>query len=211
MKSRKNMDTYKNDGWGLSKKSFESIIKYCSLNDKETIVEFGSGTSTIFFLDYTPTNCKIYSFDHDISHCFSGNNPRVDLKIRKLVAYTDEAYELSFKNKKIEPFKYFSDGKNTREINVFYEIRNNDLPNNIDLVLLDGAHGNGRALSYVHLHDKLNDGAIIIVDDLSHYKDFKDKLSIFNYEVIYEKTNKGKRWEDQINIGIYKINKNDIN
>ena len=51
-----NIDKYKNEGWGISKKGFissEKILKILNETNKNlTILEFGSGLSTSFFIDF---------------------------------------------------------------------------------------------------------------------------------------------------------------
>jgi hypothetical protein len=56
-----------------------------------------------------------------------------------------------------------------------------------DLVLIDGPNGNGRNFSYIHLKNKLNSGAYIIIDDYFHY-DFVEKcLMFFDCEILEER------------------------
>ena len=55
------VNKYKNDGWGISVEGFEEIVKILNTIDfskyqRYNILEFGSGTSTRFFVDYIEEN-----------------------------------------------------------------------------------------------------------------------------------------------------------
>ena len=64
-----NIEIYKNNGWGLSKKCFEDILYYLdnNLSKKANIVEFGSGISSKFFVDLIGEgyDLNIISYDDD--------------------------------------------------------------------------------------------------------------------------------------------------
>ena len=58
------------------------------------------------------------------------------------------------------------------------------MPENIDLVVLDGPNGNGRSISFLHLKDKLSKKSFILIDDSDHY-DFVERCKqVLNAEVI---------------------------
>lgn len=179
-----NYDSYWIGGMGLHSsqlKKLETII----LNESiKNIVEFGSGQSSRFFndfrtlhdLDYTVT-----SFDHNDVYAFGSSI------IRDLVSCDDEAFDKTFKDKKISR-DLFSNAQheknNFRAKNCFYDLTEEDLPDDIDLVILDGPNGNGRSLAFPHLVGKLKSPCHVMIDDVNHY-DFLDRAKeIFDYELI---------------------------
>lgn len=207
----KNIEKYINDGWGLSKKCLLDINKCLEDFDKPIIVEFGSGISTEFFVDYLNENNKdgkISSFDDSIEYASKIKDDKLILNIKNIIEFNDEDYDLMFLEK-----KYFNNKKikrkekpHTRQKNCFYDI-NDELPSNIDLVVIDGPHGNGRNISFLHLKNKLHVGSYVIIDDFNHY-DFCEKFEyIFpNYKII-SKSMSGKidQWNNGGNYIIYKI------
>ena len=53
-----NINDYKNEGMGLSKLAFEKLYSILEGMDECNIIEFGSGISTRFFVDYKLTSKK---------------------------------------------------------------------------------------------------------------------------------------------------------
>ncbi len=99
----------------------------------------------------------------------------------------DEAFDKTFKDKKISR-DLFSNAQheknNFRVKNCFYDLDEEDLPNDIDLVILDGPSGNGRSLAFPHLVGKLKSPCYVMIDDVNHY-DFLDRAKeIFDYDVM---------------------------
>jgi hypothetical protein len=206
-----NIEKYRNDGWGLSKKCLLNIENI--LNDFKTpnIVEFGSGISTSFLIDYLNENKKegqVISFDNNLEYATKLKDPKLHLKIRNLVECDDKHFNEMFKIKKYLKHNMILKNEksiNTRQKNCFYEILDDDIPSSVDLLIVDGPHGNGRSISFLHLKEKLLIGSYVIIDDYNHY-DFCDKfLSIFKADLIYEcNTGKENQWELG---GIYRIYK----
>lgn len=206
-----NIEKYKNNGWGLSKQCFLDVKKCLDNIKSPVIVEFGSGISTIFFVDYLKSTKKdgvIYSFDNNKEYIPEIKYNKLNLFIKELIEFDDLNYNNMFINK-----EYSSNGKirikepNTKQKNCFYNIKTNELPEKIDLVLIDGPHGNGRNISFLHLLDRLHENSYVIIDDFNHY-DFCEKFVYLfpNNKLIYE-SNTGKRnqWELGGNYRIYKI------
>lgn len=202
-----NIEKYKNDGWGLSKKCFLDIIDLIKPLTNPVVVEFGSGISTEFFKDLFEeydNNGEIYSFDNDIKFAS-------DLaKIKKLVECNDNDFNLMFNQRKYDSSKmsYKTSPIHTRQKNCFYEISDTDIPSDIDLVVVDGPHGNGRSFSFLHVKDKMKKGGYIIIDDFNHY-DFVERLLMIFPEAkeittINTGHSKGK-WENGGNHTIYKV------
>jgi hypothetical protein len=94
-----NFDDYKNDGWGLCQSGFKDLYKLICEHEKDnlSILEFGSGTSTRFFVDVANSKVKnlvIESYDNDIKWCFQNAEDYdfLDLKIRNLVECDDKNF-----------------------------------------------------------------------------------------------------------------------
>lgn len=209
---------YKNDGWGLSEKSFNKIIELFETKFKDqeeiTIVEFGSGKSTEFFVDFLTKlekKFKIISFDSDTNYASTVKHNNLSLLIRNLEECSDKAFRSMFINRRYNPvnFSLKTTPATSRQKNTFYNVKDEDIPTNVDFVLLDGSHGNGRSISFLHLINKISDNAYVFIDDLSHY-DFESRLEmIFNTTCLHKETklfkNPEEIWIDGINCGIYKI------
>jgi hypothetical protein len=207
-----NLEKYKNDGWGLSKLCFLHIKEILDDIDKPIIVEFGSGISTEFLVDYLNLNKKdgkIYSFDNDEKFSAKITDDKLDLKILDLVECNDIDFNLMFYNKAYDEskMKLRKQPPHTRQKNCFYNIEDEYIPKNVDLVILDGSHGNGRSIAYLHLINKLNDNSYIIVDDYTHYNFSELLKQVFpKSEMIFE-SNSGNvnQWELGGNFRIFKI------
>lgn len=198
-----NIEKYRNDGWGLSKKCLKEISEILDKIKNPVVVEFGSGISTKFFIDYIGDNGEIISFDHDPKYAAKIS------KIKRLVECVDDDFNFMFENLiyDFSKMKYRTDPPHTRQKNCFYDIKSNDIPNKIDLVVVDGSHGNGRSFAFLHVKNKMKKGGYIVVDDYNHY-DFSEKLlKVFpNAKIVSEMTTGTKnQWELGGNYRIFKV------
>lgn len=195
------LNKYKNDGWGIAISGFEKIVEILnnanlSNVDKYNILEFGSGISTHFFVDFIQENklknVYITSFENDPIFMTKARHPQLDLKLKMLVTCNDIDYNEMFNTKIYNSSKvwYRKEKPESRQKNCFYEIEKNDIPDTVDFMLLDGPSGNGRNFAFLHVQKKLHSGSIVFIDDYNHY-DFIPKFkSIFNAEEIFELTDK---------------------
>jgi hypothetical protein len=200
------INKYKNDGWGLSRKEFDliynEIIKKNGDLNIYNVVEFGSGRSTEFLIDVKSLllspDIKIYSFDDSIEYSYKGNNKDLTLNIVPLVDTDDVSFEDMFLNKKYDHTKMKDKNTpiNTRQKNCFYKIDETMLPENIDLLILDGPHGNGRSIAFLHCLNKFKCGTIILIDDANHYPFHEYLKKLFLTEIIYEQNVKGDKWNN---------------
>ena len=186
--------------WGLTKLALEKI--YYLMNSiietqkKINILEFGSGISTKFLVDSVISNnweknVNITSFDDNIKYMptFSKNlvSKFLFLHERKLLECSDFEYENMFNNKSYN--KNIMKNKvsilETRQKNCFYDIKDDDLNKNYNLVIIDGPHGNGRNISFLHLKNNIQFPCFVYIDDFTHY-DFIDRLKmIFKVERVF--------------------------
>jgi hypothetical protein len=200
------LDKYKNDGWGLSRKEFEILLEY--LNAKKglvfsgelNIVEFGSGRSTEFLIDAMKGldyKVNIFSFDDSPEYAFKGTHPNLKLNIVPLVECSDDNFNKMFNEKKYDqnlmPLK--NTAVHTRQKNTFYKVEDSMLPEKIDLMIVDGPHGNGRSLAFLRCFDRLRFGSMVLIDDASHYP-FHHHLSLLNENIVLHKQHlKGNKWD----------------
>ncbi|MDB5053631.1 MAG: hypothetical protein JWM44_1681 [Bacilli bacterium] len=78
--------------------------------------------------------------------------------------------------------------------NAFYgEIHHVPLPKeSIDVLIVDGPHGNGRSLAFPLLYSLLKKDALVLIDDFDHYPFAADLERIFSFEEMHRNT-----WGDQ--------------
>jgi len=183
-------DALWNNGMGLHKIQFDEILNILKKKKIKTVVEFGSGGSTQFLCltrSHLNLDFNITSFDHSKDFSFKGDFPFLDLKIRNLNKCSDDDFNRCFANS-VYPIGDFHDCQNEennfRVRNAFYNIDKNDLPENIDLVILDGPNGNGRSLAFPLIKEKISDECWVMIDDSDHY-DFVERCKeTFETEVI---------------------------
>lgn len=192
-----NYNKYKNSGWGLSREALETIAECIRKINKPdvSILEFGSGHSTRFLLDFKKEfypSMILESYDNDPKYMHK--HPCV--RRRELIQYNDKDYESLFTEKidqsKSRPFDYKKSSRKMNWKNVFYRIQDNDLINKYDLVVLDGPNGNGRSIAFPFLIGKMNPGSYIFIDDVTHY-DFVERMTrMFPKAEVVQKYQKGR-------------------
>tara|TARA_R110002126_G_scaffold106301_1_gene241190 strand:+ start:3452 stop:4078 length:627 start_codon:yes stop_codon:yes gene_type:complete len=184
-----NFDKYRNNGWGISIKGFKYLFEIISQHEKDSlsILEFGSGISTQFLVDVAETGIKkirIDSYDNDVSYSFRDADKYdfLNLKITNLLECVDKDFSSMMLNKKYDEscMKLRTGPPTTRQKNCFYEIKQEDLSKDYDLVILDGPNGNGRSFSFLHLKDLLKEDCYVFVDDVQHYPFEKILRHFFN-------------------------------
>jgi len=191
-----NLDKY-NIGAGLNKKVYIKLLEILNEKDKIRILEFGSGMSTQFFVDYKNTynkNLEIVSFDDNIEWCCHTTDNCLKLYIRNLIECNDKNYNYQIENKiynkqlfynKITPLTW-------RQRNNFYDIQENDIEGIFDIIILDGPNGNGRNLAYNFIKNHIRKGTIIILDDYDatdndfNYKFVEILQHYFNVKQLYK-------------------------
>jgi hypothetical protein len=195
-----NIEKYIDNGWSISHKGLIAILDVLStINIKDyntfNIVEFGSGESTKFFVDYISEynlkNVFLTSFETESRFRPNLNHPNLKLITTSLMSCSDNDYNWMFENKLYDYNKmfYYSLPPTTRQKNCFYNITYSDLPNKINFVLLDGPNGNGRNLSFLLLKDKMDKNSIIFIDDYNHC-DFEEKSKLFFNTIEIYRSNK---------------------
>jgi hypothetical protein len=205
------IEKYKNDGWGLSKKEFELMydeLKKYSKTEKAhdayvyNVVEFGSGRSTEFLIDALKEDFHfpmwIKSFDDSKEYAYKGMHQALTLHILPLVDCDDATFAQMFEDKEYDASKMKDKATavHTRQRNTFYKLDKTMIPYNIDLLIVDGPHGNGRSLAYLHCAKSLRKGALIMIDDASHYPFYEHLSKLVKTEIIYEQhIRDNNKWE----------------
>jgi len=214
-------------GPGLDKIALEQLFNILENkeNDKKSVVnilEFGSGFSTHFLVDYKEFSGKeiyIDSFDNDPKWCFQNSDkfPFLNLNVSPLLSCNEEDFNKQMKNKEYNKncFKKhislpYGHPKYWRQRNCFYDIE--ELKTHYDLVILDGPNGNGRSLSYLHFKDKVRKGSFILIDDHNSkdgdfdYKFIKYLKNIIPVKEIYiHENNIDPSWEKGVNFALFEV------
>lgn len=187
-------DSYWMNGMGFHSTQLEQLAAI--LKDGITkVVEFGSGNSTQFLVDFRKEhglNFQVHSFDHHPLYCYKEQHEFLKSHRRDLVQCSDMCFEDMFKSGEYDE-KCFVNRQDERDNfsarNCFYDMTENDLPDDIDLVILDGPNGNGRSISFLHLKNKLSNGAYILIDDSDHYDFIERCKQVLKVEVIVHENN----------------------
>lgn len=189
-------DKYKSKRWGISERGLRdiaAILDEADKSEKYTIFEFGSGFSTMFFVDYCIENdfkkARIVSYENSSTFAARIEHSMLESRFRPLLHCNDENYEKMFREGVYMPqlMEYYLDRPTSRQKNCFYKIHHDDIPDDIDFVLLDGPNGNGRNIAWLHLKGRLRKGAVVFIDDYDHY-DFLERFGLFfNYKEIKRK------------------------
>jgi hypothetical protein len=204
---------FKFRGWSLAKSAIRyTILELFSVKRESfNIVELGGGVSTFFwyFLKKELVNIdfKITTFEHDkdwseylnkevgsmvnILHCRLkqlSENERINLFEKPAEAVTNW--------QKTDKFLPENQYKTTRVRNVFYDFPSSYFKNNtkIDLLIVDGPHGNGRSMCFPLLKEKIGNGTIILLDDYNHYPFVDDLQKIFKVESLVLEDSYSKKW-----------------
>lgn len=176
------LDNYRNEGWGLSQSAFGALLDVLNEYSRINVLEFGSGISTQFLLDYAQASGKpvaIDSFDNDATF----KHPESTLS--RLVHCSQRNYQRMFESGNIDwsAFRKRWRKPKTRQKNCFYDIRDYTLKSHYDLAIIDGPHGNGRNFAFLVLRQRIA-GGYILIDDFNHYGFLETASRLFELEEI---------------------------
>ena len=187
-------DSYWMNGMGLHSSQIGKLFDIL-MDDVKNVVEFGSGNSTQFLVDARKEhdlNFQIHSFDHHPDYCYNQQHDFLKSHRRDLVQCSDMCFEDMFKNGEYDE-KCFVNRQEERDNfsarNCFYDMTENDLPDDIDLVILDGPNGNGRSIAFLHLKNKLSNGAYILIDDSDHYDFIERCKQVLDVDLVAHENN----------------------
>ncbi|WP_395783318.1 hypothetical protein [Aquirufa sp.] len=173
------------------------------------ICEFGGGQSTIFWdilSNYVGIKVTTYEHDPEWAKYLQERIINKDILIRycKLMQVEDDLRERMFSNPSesiqvwdsskhdISPDQF----KNPTLRGAFYNLQPSDFPKiNIDAIVLDGPHGNGRSICFPVFFKYIKPGTLILVDDYHHYPFLDDLKRLFKFDILeerrYQNSNKG--------------------
>lgn len=175
--------------WSIAVESAKILFEAFDLapNKKSlNIIEFGSGASTYLLLDCSKYyECNINNFvSFENKPIYAPDLPNV--LIRPLMTCDDDVFEDMFEKRIYMPQKmrYYFRKPTSKQRNCFYKVNHDDLPDRVDVMLLDGPNGNGRSMAFLHVKDILHEGSLIFIDNYNDY-DFLERLSLFcDYDVL---------------------------
>ena len=185
---------YWRGGMGLHMRQTQVLSKMILKYKPNNIVEFGSGASTEFFSDFRKKENLSYnvtSFDHNEEFAYKSNPENdsfISVKIRPLhqcksKKLLEKMFNLAaFDSLNFEPCPHLD--FDFRAENCFYDLSVHDLPDSIDLVLLDGPNGNGRSISALHLLKRVKKNCLIMIDDCDHYEFINYFSKPFDFEIL---------------------------
>jgi len=155
--------------WRMGENSFSEIIRRLSLLHPETIVEFGSGASSIQ-LAREFKHAKIIAIEHDKDFFDEANSLKNKYHVGNLEIYYCPLQWHIFK------------------LCLYQSYSNGYCPQKIDAVIIDGppyyVH-KGREYCLHSVNNKLKTGGLIILDD---YKRHEEKKCVQNWKLTYPST-----------------------
>ncbi|MCW8877700.1 MAG: hypothetical protein OQJ89_04035 [Kangiellaceae bacterium] len=200
------------NGFAVAESAIRALFYNLLLDEKSkyNIIELGGGQSTLFLNQLSnQLDISLYSYEHD-QEWFEklkemvGENDALNLNLSPLanvsdhefteILNSDNGFDI-WRNKSM-PLAENMD-KDTRAKNCFYNVSEPQLPSIdiADVFILDGPHGNGRALAYSIFKKFIGKGTYILIDDYHHYPFLPQLQELYNVEVIVEKryqhSNKG--------------------
>ncbi len=200
------------NGFALTESSIRCFLYYFLQREQIAyhICEFGGGQSTIFLSILSKyMNLTVTTYEHDpewAQYLIENiNNKNIVINTCKLMQINEDNRKEMFFNpnqsrniwknncNSIEIEQY----KNPILINGFYDIGNDQMPyQNIDAIILDGPHGNGRSMCFPLLYDYIGNGTLILLDDYHHYPFLEDLNTLFDFRILEERryTYSNKGW-----------------
>jgi predicted O-methyltransferase YrrM len=180
-------------GWALSRNAMEALARELASIPAPRICEFGAGVSTVFFSSFLEPPGQIDSFESN-SEYFDRvqrhiDPARVRLELRPLRVLSDRERDALMRGGE-EPDAFARMGRiaradeldNPRLPNAFYDLER--LEGTYDALVLDGPNGNGRSLAFPLLRSRLRPGALILIDDCTHYPFLADCGRFFSFDLI---------------------------
>ena len=200
------------NGFAIAESAIRALF-YNLLQDQKSrynVIELGGGQSTLFFNQLSnKLEFSVYTYEHDQDWFeklkqMVGDNKNLNLNHSPLGNVSDTEFSeilgsddgFDIWHAKTKPLSDNLD-KDTRAKNCFYNITAQQLPafETADVFILDGPHGNGRALAYSIFKKYIAKGTYILIDDYHHYPFLPQLKQTFNVEVLierrYKHSNKG--------------------
>lgn len=168
-------------------------------NGVVNILEFGCGFTTnllLYIKQDKNYNMQIDSFTHPTSKYNDDSNCDFhSIKKRQLLTCSDSSYNRMLASHKYNPNYMVKSQQNpeNKMYNTFYEIKNGDLKENYDIIILSGPNGNGRDLAFLHIQDKIKKGGFIMINKLDRYTSLETLSEFFETTVAFQNVTYGER------------------
>ncbi len=200
-------------GTALSKRALVHLCRHLERKEEpHHILELGGGKSTLFWRDVFNLELlpiKVTTLEHhfewanELAKQVEQHNS-ISIYPQTLKQISDEEWS-----------EIFSQPQNVRKLwnsfgtpvttnqydlytihNTFYaEVDQLPLENNtVDVMIVDGPHGNGRSLAYPLFSEVLKEDAFVLIDDFDHYPFLRDLGTIFHYQELYREILGQERW-----------------
>lgn len=205
-------------GWGyggmaLSNRAITHLCRRLEVReDPYYILELGGGQSTLFWRELLTTKIlpvQVITLEHHHEWAKSlrertAECDQIQIYHQTLKQISDQEWEEIFtqQHQALSLWKSFGDPVSIQDYdrytihNTFYaEVE--DLPledNSIDVMIVDGPHGNGRSLAFPLFRAVLKPNALVLIDDFDHYPFLQDLQRVFAYEEIYREILGQERW-----------------
>ncbi|WP_028778800.1 class I SAM-dependent methyltransferase [Shimazuella kribbensis] len=206
------------EGWGyggmaLSNRALTHLCRRMDTrNEPYHILELGGGQSTLFWreilaCEFLPIQVTTLEHHHEWANVLSKqveNFEPICVRSQTLKQISDQEWEEIFTrpDESLKLWNTFGKPVPAQEYdlytihNSFYvEVEELNLPEkSIDIMVVDGPHGNGRSLAYALFRNVLKPNAFLLIDDFDHYPFLQDLGRIFSYEEIYREILGQERW-----------------
>lgn len=196
--------------WMLDPTASLVALEQLEPRDRPLVIEeYGSGFSTAFLartLEARGVDFELHGHEHvarfhaeTLSHL---NHTSVHVHLRALKQLSDDERAALFEAE--DPLRFFNSAGRplprereleTRVPNCFYDIVPDEVrARHPDLVVLDGPNGSGRALVFPLLRDRLKPGAVVVIDDATHYPFEAELRRCFDIEVVQHNASELNPW-----------------
>lgn len=206
------------DGWGyegmaLSKRALVHLCRRLEAKEETChVLELGGGQSTLFWreicsLDLLPVKVSVLEHHREWMKRLSKlveDTESITIYLQTLKQITDKEWEFIFSDpeKALAHWPLFGSPVPESHYDL-YTIHNtfyaevDHLPlkkQSLDVMIVDGPHGNGRSLAFPLFSQLLKPDALVLVDDFDHYPFLDDLERVFHYEEIYREILGQERW-----------------
>ncbi|OGI08687.1 MAG: hypothetical protein A2Y40_05270 [Candidatus Margulisbacteria bacterium GWF2_35_9] len=199
------IDAFKKNGgifnyFALAESAVRSFFYQLYLLEKDeySLIELGGGQSTLFLNSICEaSHINLYSYEHDPDYVkylktkVTSNKvivnytplKQISADVRaEIFANPKEAIDIFIKKAQdVSPDEF----KNTRLVNGFYTVLKEQFPNKeIDGIIVDGPHGNGRSLAFSIFYKYMKPGLLVLMDDFDHYPFLDDLSKLCKYTIL---------------------------
>lgn len=202
---------YPFDPMSLSKSALVRLCRQLDHSKEWNILELGGGQSTLFWSALDELNLlklTVTTLEHDSGWTADlrgrVRSDRVHVSAQQLKQINDEEWERIFADPDGALERWQQSGaavpkeqyKNYTIHNAFYcDLHQAGLAaQSVDVLIVDGPHGNGRGLAFPLLATVLKPDAWVLIDDFDHYPFLECLERVFRHEELIREIAGRKRW-----------------